>query len=163
MNCTSRSQNCTREIAGEQSVQQAVRGADIVYHVAAKVTGSGSREYFDTNVTGTECVLNACLKQRVSRLVYLSSLAVYGPAQPGQPITESTPLDATPQARDWYAHSKIVADERTASFARKTGLPVVIVRPGIIFGPGRGRPWRYWDFSSERQASCLANRTLASR
>ncbi len=58
----------------------------------------------------------------------------------GTRIDESTPFDDKPQLRDPYSESKIRADELVSAFAKKSGLPTVILREGIIFGPGRQLP-----------------------
>jgi 2-alkyl-3-oxoalkanoate reductase len=122
-------------------IARAVEGADIVYHLAAKVDTPGSRANFlETNVAGTERVLTTCLRQGVGRVVYASSLAVYGPVPNGQRIEENTPCDASPQLRDFYAQSKILADHLAVTFARETALPITILRPGIVYGPGRQLP-----------------------
>ena len=129
------------DLGNPESISNAVSGADIVYHLAAKVGSPGrTKDYFETNVAGTERVLAACAKHRVGQLVYASSLAVYGPVNEGERIDERTPLDDKPELRDAYAESKIAADHVVSSFALQTGLPTLIVRPGIIFGPGRQLP-----------------------
>jgi nucleoside-diphosphate-sugar epimerase len=118
-----------------------VEGVDVVYHLAAKVDTPGSRaEFLETNVGGTERVLTACLRQGVGRVVYASSLAVYGPVPSGQRIDEDTAYDESPQLRDFYAESKILADQFVVTFARKTALPIAIIRPGIVYGPGKQLP-----------------------
>ncbi len=123
------------------SIARAVDGVDVVYHLAAKVDTPGSRaDFLKTNLSGTERVLTACLRQGVNRVVYSSSLAVYGPVRNGQPIDEATPYDESPQLRDFYAESKILADKFAVSFAQETGLPLTIVRPGIVYGPGKQLP-----------------------
>jgi nucleoside-diphosphate-sugar epimerase len=122
------------------SIAHAVKGAEIVYHLAAKVGSAPRDAYFETNVQGTERVLNACAQSGVGQLVYASSLAVYGPIREGPRIDETTPFDHKPQLRDPYSEAKIAADRLVSSFARKTGLPTVILREGIIFGPGRPLP-----------------------
>lgn len=119
---------------------RAVKDADIVYHLAAKVGSAPRNDYFETNVGGTENLLSACAGNGVGKLVYASSLAVYGPVREGGSIDENTPFDDKPQLRDPYSESKIAADRLVSSFAMRTGLPTVIVREGIIFGPGRGLP-----------------------
>jgi 2-alkyl-3-oxoalkanoate reductase len=122
-------------------IARAVEGADIVYHLAAKVDTPGSRaDFLETNVDGTERVLTACLRQGVGRVVYASSLAVYGPVPNGQQIDENTPYDESPQLRDFYSQSKILADHLAVTFARETALPITILRPGIVYGPGRQLP-----------------------
>lgn len=131
----------TGDLANADALKRAVERADFVFHAAAKVASGGTKQdFFEANVHGTETVLHACRAASVGRLVYISSLAVYGPIQAGQRIDENTPLDPFSQKRDFYAHSKIEADHLAADFARRTGLPVTIVRPGIIFGPGRALP-----------------------
>ena len=104
-------------------IARAVQGADIVYHLAAKVDTPGSKaDFLETNVAGTERVLTACLRQGVGRVVYASSLAVYGPVANGQRIDENTPYDESPQLRDFYAESKILADQLAVTFARESGV-----------------------------------------
>jgi len=122
-------------------IARAVEGADTVYHLAAKVDTPGRRaDFLETNVAGTERVLTACLRQGVGRVVYASSLAVYGPVPNGQRIEENTPCDQSPQLRDFYAQSKILADQLAVTFARETTLPITILRPGIVYGPGKQLP-----------------------
>jgi 2-alkyl-3-oxoalkanoate reductase len=129
------------DLRDEEAVARAFAGRDLVYHVGAKVEGrGGQKEYFETNVSGTEQVLKACLREGVRRVVYASSVAVYGPVRQGEPINENTPYDDAPEKRDSYAQSKIEADRLAADFAQKTGLAVTILRPGVVFGPGKPLP-----------------------
>ncbi len=128
------------------TIGRAVKDADIVYHLAAKVGAAPRNDYFETNVGGTENLLTACAENGVGQLVYASSLAVYGPISEGGRIDEDTPLDDKPQLRDPYSESKIAADGLVSSFAKKTGLPTVILREGIIFGPGRRLPTGIFAF-----------------
>jgi 2-alkyl-3-oxoalkanoate reductase len=129
------------DVRDQQAAARAFAGRDVVYHVAAMVEGRGGKqEYFETNVGGTEQVLRTCLREGVRRVVYTSSIAVYGPARKGEPINESTPYDDAPEKRDFYAQSKIEADRLAAGFAERTRLAVTILRPGIVFGPGKALP-----------------------
>ncbi len=124
-----------------QAIARAFTGADVVHHVGAKIEGRGGKtEYFETNVGGTEQVFKACLQQGVKRVVYTSSIAVYGPMRGGGAINENTPFDDAPSERDFYAQSKIEADRFAVDFAQKTGLALTILRPGIVFGSGRPLP-----------------------
>ncbi len=128
------------DLRDPESIARAVRGADIVYHLAAKVGSAPRKDYFEINVGGTDRLLKACAENGVGQFVYASSLAVYGPMPEGTRIDESTPFDAKPHLRDPYSESKIRADELVGSFARQSGMPTVILREGIIFGPGRQLP-----------------------
>lgn len=134
------------DLADADTISRAVAGADIVYHLAAKVGSAATSEYFATNVAGTERVLNACAEQRVRQFVYASSLAVYGPISEGRPINEDTPFDDHPELRDPYAQSKIAADRLVRYFSQRGSLPTIIFREGIIFGPGRALPLGIFTF-----------------
>lgn len=123
------------------AIQQAVSGVDIVFHIAAKVNPPGTQaEYFDTNVGGTERILKASLETGAGKVVYLSSISVYGLVEPGQVIDEKTGYDPQPEYLDYYAQSKIAADALALQFAAQTNLRVVVLRPGLIYGPGRPLP-----------------------
>ena len=130
---------------------RAVKGADVVFHIAAKVNPPGTKiDFFETNSAGTECVLKASLESGAGKVIYLSSISVYGLVRSGERIDESTGYDPAPQFRDYYAQSKIAADALAVSFAERTGLPVVILRPGLIYGPGRPLPLGLLGFSVGR-------------
>jgi nucleoside-diphosphate-sugar epimerase len=122
------------------ALARAIDGSDIVYHLAAKVGTAPRQDYFETNVAGTENVLAACAQKRIRQIVYASSLAVYGPVAEGERIDENTPLDDRPDLRDPYSESKIAAERVVTNFAERTGIATLIMREGIIFGPGRPLP-----------------------
>jgi len=129
------------DLTDTAALDGAVSGTEIVFHTAAKVSGPGTREeFFQANVTATRHVLEACSRQTVRRVVYLSSIAVYGSARNGEIIDESTPFDANSEGRDFYSQSKIAADWLAASFPATNTLSITIVRPGIVFGPGQPLP-----------------------
>ena len=134
------------DLKDPESLARAVADADVVYHLAAKVGSAAYKDYFDVNVGGTERLLAACAKQGVRQIVYASSLAVYGPVKDGERIDERTPFDSKPRLRDPYAQSKIAADRLVSSFAEQTGIPTVLLREGIIFGPGRPLPLGMFAF-----------------
>jgi len=115
----------------------ALSGSEIVVHCAAHL-GDGNRERFRrVNVGGTHALLDASVRAGVRRLVHVSSIAVYGWAQPGTVVGPEHGYDPCPELRDDYAWSKIEAD-RWADLYRTRGLlDVVTMRPGIIYGRGR--------------------------
>jgi 2-alkyl-3-oxoalkanoate reductase len=128
------------DLSDPRAIDRAVAGAEVVYHAAAQVNAGGKKDYFDANVEGTKNVLSACTTQRVGRVVHLSSIAVYGLARSHEIVDENTPLDDAHEQRDFYAQSKIAADEFAVSLARKTGFPIVVLRPGIVYGAGKPLP-----------------------
>ena len=114
------------------------KGCDIVFHVAAELRG-GTAGMFLTNVVATRALLAVSANAGVGRFVLVSSLGVYGTAglRPGDVLDEACPLDAEPHRRDPYSFSKI-AQEHAAWAAHNRGdVPLVVVRPSVIYGPGR--------------------------
>ncbi len=129
------------DLGDAHAIARAVEGAEIVYHLAAMVDVHGTREsFFAANVRGTDAVLHASLHAKPRRIVYLSSVAVYGPVDPHAQIDEDTPLDQLAEERDFYASTKIDADRLAVNFAKHSAVPVTVVRPGVVFGPGRPLP-----------------------
>jgi nucleoside-diphosphate-sugar epimerase len=117
----------------------ALDGCDAVLHLAAEMRG-GTSVLFLNNVVLTRQLLEGIrLAGGVGRLVLVSSLAVYGTGhlRAGDVLDETCPLDPEPHRRDPYTYSK-VAQERVAwQAARQGGPPLAVVRPGVIYGPGR--------------------------
>jgi nucleoside-diphosphate-sugar epimerase len=129
------------DVADAGAIRRAVERAEIVIHAAAMVDVHGTRrQFFEANVRGTDAVLQASLRAKPRRIIYLSSIAVYGPLQNDEWIDEDTPFDELPEERDYYAQSKIEADRLALKFARHSAVPVTILRPGIVFGPGKPLP-----------------------
>jgi nucleoside-diphosphate-sugar epimerase len=129
------------DLNDRDAVTRAVEGAQVVYHTAAKVRGPGRRkEFIETNVAGTQNVLEASLAKGVPHVVYLSSIAVYGLAHAGTAISEATESDCSCSERSKYAQSKIEADQCAVAIAEKTELMVTILRPGVVCGPGEPLP-----------------------
>ena len=81
------------------------------------------------NIDGTKNLLEASLRRGVSRFVHISTMAVYGDT-PGV-IDESTPIQYT---RSEYGDTKIEG-EKLCNEYQQQGLPVTILRPGIVYGP----------------------------
>jgi NAD dependent epimerase/dehydratase len=121
------------DIRDVEGVGRAVRGCDIVFHLAALIAIPYSylspRDYFETNVLGTLNVAQAC-RASDARLVHASTSEVYGTAQQ-VPITEEHPI----VGQSPYSASKIGADHLVESFHRAFGLPATIVRPFNTYGP----------------------------
>ena len=116
----------------------AVEGCDVVYHLASGLKGATS-SLFLTNVTGTRRLMQAVARAGAGRLVLVSSVGVYGTAQlhPGDILDETCPLDPEPHFRDPYTYSKIAQEVAAREVTDRLRLPLVVVRPGVIYGPGR--------------------------
>lgn len=122
------------DIKDSDAVRNAVKGCDVVFHLAALIGIPYSyihpRNYVDTNVVGTTNVLMASLDFGVKKVVHISTSEVYGTAQ-YVPIDEKHPkVGQSP-----YSASKLSADLLADSFHRSFGLPVVTIRPFNTYGP----------------------------
>jgi nucleoside-diphosphate-sugar epimerase len=127
----------TGELTDARSCSDLIDNCDAVVHLAARMTGAPS-VLFASAVVGTRTLVDAAVERRVRRFVLVSSVAVYATA--GLPansvVDESCALDPKPHLRDAYTYSKI-EQERVAWDAAQRGLPLVVVRPAVLFGPGR--------------------------
>ncbi len=113
-----------------ESLPAALAGCEVVFHCAA-LLGGEVEEMRRVNVTGTEHMLAAARQAGVARFVHVSSLAVLGPAFPDG-ADETTPPRP---GDDPYARTKWEAEERVRAAHHDHGLPAVIVRPTIVYGP----------------------------
>ncbi|MBA2749785.1 MAG: NAD-dependent epimerase/dehydratase family protein [Tatlockia sp.] len=135
---TDRLANCEVElvygdITDSAALQQAIAGVDVVFHTAAYVELGivNEKEMERVNVAGTRAVLEVAKACRVSKIVYCSTIGIFGDTQ-GQTINEG--FERTQQGfSSAYDRTKYLAQEVVDSFASQ-GLPVVSVLPSGIFG-----------------------------
>lgn len=122
------------DVRDPHGVRQAIKGVDIVFHLAALIgipfSYHSPDSYVDTNIKGTLNVLQACRDYDVERVIVTSTSEVYGTAK-YVPIDENHPR----QGQSPYSATKISADYIAESFYRSFDLPVVIVRPFNTYGP----------------------------
>ncbi len=122
------------DVRDELSVRDAMRGVDVVYHLAALVGIPFSYvlpySYVETNIGGTLNILQAGKQLGTGRILVTSTSEVYGTAQ-YVPIDERHPR----QAQSPYSATKIGADCIAESFYRSFGMPITIVRPFNAYGP----------------------------
>ncbi len=122
------------DIRDPHGVKEAMKGCDVVLHLAALIAIPYSyhspNTYVDTNIKGTLNVLQAARELGVKRVIHTSTSEVYGTAR-FVPITEEHPL----QGQSPYSATKIAADQLAYSFYASFGLPVVIARPFNTYGP----------------------------
>jgi dihydroflavonol-4-reductase len=122
-------------VLDRQSVRRALRGVDRVFHAAGTTNLRLTREQtLALNVEGTRIVLEEALRAGVERVVYTSSVAAIGPARRGAVATEATAWDGA-RHRIPYVDSKHEAEAMALAMVQR-GLPVVIVNPATVLGPG---------------------------
>ncbi|MFN9622327.1 MAG: NAD-dependent 4,6-dehydratase LegB [Cyanobacteriota bacterium] len=122
------------DIRDPLSVREAMRGCELVFHLAALIAIPYSyvapTSYVETNIQGTLNVVQAARDLGVSRVVHTSTSETYGTAQ-FVPITEDHPqVGQSP-----YAASKIGADQIALSYWRSFETPVAVLRPFNTYGP----------------------------
>lgn len=128
----------TGSLQDEKFLAQHLQDADAVYHLAAALGGSASTIFLNT-IVPTRSLIRAAALANVSRLVLVSSMGVYGPNSTSRSriLDESCPIDSRPELRDAYTFSKVRQETVTRELCAELELPLVIVRPGVIYGPGR--------------------------
>ena len=127
-------EKCIGSILDISDVSTALQGCDYVIHLAAllgvKRTDSQPLKCLRVNVQGTLNILEECVKDGVSKIVFASSSEVYG-QQATQPISESSPLNP----RSVYAVSKLAGEEYVRAYHQRYGLNYTIVRLFNVYGP----------------------------
>jgi len=122
------------DIRDPHGVRTAMKGCDVVMHLAALIAIPYSYHspdtYVDTNVKGTLNVVQAARELGVHRVVHTSTSEVYGTAR-FVPITEEHPL----HGQSPYSASKIGADQIALSFFASFETPVAVIRPFNTYGP----------------------------
>ncbi|MDQ2903993.1 MAG: NAD-dependent epimerase/dehydratase family protein [Chloroflexota bacterium] len=125
---------CVGDITDLDKVQRAVEGCTIIYHLAGRLyhPSTPPELYRHTHVEGTRTVLRACQgASQLRRLVHCSTTGVFGetgttPAAEEAPFAPTNPYEAT----------KLKGELLALEAYREQGLPVTVVRPGLVYGPG---------------------------
>ena len=119
-----------------------VRGVDAVIHCAAAMGGDRDHQAAVT-VEGTRNLLDAMTESGVSRLVLLSTFALYDQASLADHavLDETTPLEDDFEARSPYVWAKREQEDLVRAAAAANGWTVAVLRPGVVYGPGR--TWFY--------------------
>lgn len=127
------------DLCDPASLMAAAEGCHAIIHAGAVFRFWGRREEFwAVNVQGTRNVLEAARQAGMSRFVHISTIAIVGKPPTEGLITEETPC----QPQDAYQESKLEAERRVLAFGRESGLPVIVLRPGAIYGP-----WSHYAFN----------------
>lgn len=121
------------DLSEPTSLKAAVEGVDVVVHCAARVGDWGPvDEYRKVNVEGLRALLDATLGKPLHRFVHVSTLGVYE-ARHHHGTDETEPL---PERHiDGYTQSKVEAERLVLQYHRKQHVPIVILRPGFVYGP----------------------------
>ena len=124
---------CYGDIRDVKAVEEAVKGVDYVIHTVSNFRrgGSDKDDAYSTNVEGTENVLKASERYQIRQLIHCSTIGVHGSVLE-VPANEETSYNPT----DLYQETKLIAEKTVWEFYKKTQLPITVVRPISLFGPG---------------------------
>lgn len=120
-------------------ISRCVAGVDAVYHLAAGMRGGHADIVLDS-VVASRNLLDAIVEHRVRKVILTSSFSVYGVAtlRRGALVSEATPLETRPEARDPYSFGKLRQERLFHDYQKRAGFQLVVLRPGVIYGPGGG-------------------------
>src|SRR3990167_15175 len=122
------------DVAVYRDVEGALAGCDRVLHTAALLNSVASFSKFHrVNALGTANICQASLAAGIQRLVVVSTSDVFGIPRPGQTLNENSPLQSWNEP---YADTKIEAVKTVRHYRDQQGLPVTLVYPGWVYGPG---------------------------
>ena len=135
---------CYGNLRSKADCARVMSDVSLIFHLAAGLKGSAAEMFADSAVASRN--LLETLETRdpslvpATRFVLVSSFGVYGVAalRRGARVDEKTPLETHPELRDIYSHSKLRQEQLFWEHQQKTGFELVVLRPGVIYGPGGG-------------------------
>lgn len=116
--------------------ERSLEGVHSVIHLAASTGGSVPVQIANT-VVGSEHLFKACIKSKIKRFVLCSSLGVLKASalKKFDVVDENCPFEDKPELRDPYSYAKIIQEKVAWDYYEKENLPLVVIRPSVIFGP----------------------------
>jgi predicted dehydrogenase/nucleoside-diphosphate-sugar epimerase len=129
------------DLGSKANLLRAMEGVDTVFHLARANVKSWA-DYQRLEIEATRRVGECALASGVKRLIYTGTIDSYYAGAGAGTITEETPLDPKIDRRNFYARAKAASEDTLMRMHREQGLPLVIVRPGIVIGRG-GTPFHW--------------------
>ncbi len=144
------------DVRDAAAVERAAAGCEVVVHLASNFRkASTDRDAHAINVEGTQNVIAACRKAGVRQLIHGSTIGVHGSVRE-VPAREESPFNPS----DVYQETKLLAEEEVWR-AHREGLPVTVIRPISMFGPGDSRMLKLFRLVQSRRFVMLGDgRTL---
>lgn len=129
------------------SLEKATKKIDIVFHLAAiaRPMAIPDEKYFLINEKGTENLLKACKKNKIKKIILMSSVSAIGPSRNNKGVNEETlcrPIDI-------YGFSKLAGEKVAERYIKNYGMNIVILRPPMVFGPRDLELYKIFKFSSK--------------
>lgn len=128
-------------LATKESAARLLDGVSVVYHLAASLLGAAADIFLNTVVASKHLLEAVAAAGRPIKVVLVSSFGVYGVADlpRGHLVDESTPLEPHPERRDLYSQAKLRQEKLFREYQARHGFPLVVMRPGVIYGPRGSR------------------------
>ena len=122
---------CKGDYFSQQTLVDAVRDVEFIYHTAGVTKAKTIKGYYDGNHIATRNLLEAVISgnPKIKRFIHISSGAAVGPSYDGQPVDERTPFHQITS----YGRSKMEAEKECLRLMDK--IPITIVRPPAVYGP----------------------------
>ena len=128
-------------LLSNEDCQAATKDVAVVYHLAAGTRASSFPDAFMNSVVTTRNLLEATVQHNcLKRFVSVSSFAVYTNRNKSRRavLDESCPIEEHPELRgEAYCYAKVRQDELILEYQKREGIRCVILRPGVVYGPGR--------------------------
>jgi predicted dehydrogenase/nucleoside-diphosphate-sugar epimerase len=129
------------DLGNKEDLLRAMEGVETVFHLA-RANVKTWPDYRQFEIEATRSVGECAIASGIKRLIYTGTIDSYYAGAGAGTITEATPLDAQIEKRNLYARAKAASEELLLRMHREHGLPLVIVRPGIVIGRG-GSPFHW--------------------
>jgi nucleoside-diphosphate-sugar epimerase len=144
----------TGDLADDSWVDEALKDVDAVVHIAAiyRQAGVADSRYWDVNYQGTKNLALGCLRHNIKRFVHCSTIGVLGHIS-NPPADETTPYNPG----DIYQLTKCEAEKLVLNLHKEKGLPVVVIRPAAIYGPGDRRLLKLFRWAARRRFIMLVD------
>jgi nucleoside-diphosphate-sugar epimerase len=126
------------DLGDEAAIRRGMEGCDAVVHAAAMyevgIPASQHPAMYEANVTGTERVLGAALEARIPKVVYVSTVGVFGNTH--RKVVDESYEHPGKEFTSYYEETKLEAHRIAKRLIADEGLPCTIVQPGGVYGPG---------------------------
>ncbi len=143
------------DVFDEEIVKKAVRGISYIFHLAAAYREArlSDKAYYRIHVLATQLLAKAALDEAsLKRFVHVSTVGVHGHIE-GSPADEKSPMNPG----DVYQETKAEAELWVRDFAEKEGLPLTVVRPAAIYGPGDKRLLKIFRMVARRWVPAIGS------
>lgn len=130
----------TVNLRNAAEISKALAGCEMVIHAAAALKGSPAEMFLNSVVASRNLLEVIANELRPMRVVLVSSFGAMGVADlpRGAMVDERTPMEQHPEQRDVYSHTKLRQEQMFWEYRAKYGFELVVLRPGVIYGPGGG-------------------------